>query len=345
MENEFIVGGIKYRINRDGTSVTVIGCDEKSTGIKIIAHSVLHEGKEYSVTKIGQCAFYNCRDLASVVIPDSVTKIGQCAFEACCGLASVVIPDSVTMIGNKAFMECTRLTTINVPDSVTEIGALPFVGCRSLKAIYVSDGNTRYDSRDDCNAIIETESNTLIVGCKSTVIPNSVTMIGDSAFNGCRNLASVVIPDSVTMIGKRAFMECTRLTTINVPDSVTEIGALAFFGCRSLKAIYVSDGNTRYDSRDDCNAIIETATNTLIVGCKSTVIPNSVTKIGDFVFYGCRDLASVVIPDSVTKIGGWAFAECTRLTTINVPDSVTWIGPCAFSGTPWEKRMRQIAKK
>ena len=149
----------------------------------------------------------------------------------------------------------------------------------------------------------------------------------------------------VTKIGAEAFEDCCGLTNVKIPESVTEIKNLAFNGCNGLTSIVVDSGNTIYDSRNGCNAIIETATNTLIVGCKSTVIPSSVTKVGDFAFNGCSDLTSVVIPDSVAKIGGWAFNCCRNLTSVVIPDSVTWIGPCAFSGTPWERRMRQIVKK
>ena len=135
---------------------------------------------------------------------------------------------------------------------------------------------------------------------------------------------------SVTTIGDNAFYTCTSLTTINIPNSVTTIGDGAFSGCSGLTSISVANNNPKYDSRNNCNAIIETATNTLIVGCKNTIIPNSVTSIGDNAFYTCTSLTTINIPNSVTSIGDWAFCRCTNLTTIDIPNSVTYIGLEAF---------------
>ncbi len=190
-------------------------------------------------------------------------------------------------------------------------------------------GGTKYRINSDGSSVT-------LIRCKDdytgiVIVPNGVEYEG--------------IEYKVTKIGAGAFEDCSGLTMVKIPESVTEIRNLAFNGCSGLTSIVVDIGNTIYDSRNNCNAIIETATNTLIVGCKSTIIPNSVTMVGDFAFNGCSNLTSVVIPDSVTKIGGWAFNCCRNLTSVVIPDSVAWIGPCAFGGTPWERKMRQIAKK
>ena len=221
---------------------------------------------------------------------------------------SVVIPSavnfngvtySVTSIGDEAFDECTGLTSIVIPNSVTSIGECAFMGCTGLTSID---------------------------------IPNSVTSIGRQAFDGCTGLTSINIPNSETSIDEYAFRGCTGLTSIVIPNSVTDIGAGAFHGCTGLTSIVVESGNPRYDSRNNCNAIIETANNTLIYGCNNTIIPNTVTSIGRHAFYECAGLTSIDIPNSVTFIGAWAFYYCTEVTSINIPNSVTSIENRAFIG-------------
>ena len=251
-----------------------------------------------SVTDIGAGAFAHCTNLTSVNIPNSVTVIGGGTFFRCTGLTSIDIPNSVTEIGQEAFCNCRGLTSIVIPNSVTEIAKDAFSYCSGLTSIVVESGNPRYDSPNDCNAIIETASNTLIVGCENTIIPNTVTKIGDYAFDGRTGLTDIVIPNSVTAIGFSAFADCTGLTSIDIPNSVTAIGNSAFYRCTGLTSID---------------------------------IPNSVTKIGINAFTACTGLTSIVIPNSVTVIGQQAFAACTGLTSIVIPNSVTEIDYQAFA--------------
>ena len=274
-------------------------------------------GNEATVTFRG----YNCSSFYNeysgpVVIPAAVTYNGT------------TYP--VTSIDALAFIYCEGLTSIVIPNSVTEIGQEAFAYCPGLTSIVVKSGNPRYDSRNNCNAIIETSDNELIAGCKNTIIPNSVTKVGNFAFKGCESLTSIVIPNSVTEIGDRAFYSCDGLTSVNIGNSVTEIGDWAFEGCTGLTSVVVGSGNPRFDSRNNCNAIIETASNTLIYGCKNSTIPNSVTAIGNFAFAYCYGLTSIVIPNSVTEIGNGAFSCCKGLTSVDIPDSVTKIGIGAF---------------
>ena len=508
---------------------------------------------ETGATSIGNKAFYGCSSMTSVTIPNTVTSIGSNAFNGCTGLLSVTISHSIESIGANAFRECTGLASIAIGTGLTSIGESAFYQCSSLTSITVASGNTTFDSREDCNAIIKTETNTLIAGCKNTVIPGSVTSIGanafayctgltavtipnsvtsigqsafaysaltsvtipnavtsignyafqgctgltsvtigfgvesigmrafrnctnlasitcdaitpptcgddcfgnvtksipvyvpqikvatyqaaakwsdfsnilaipavasgncgaegdnlkwwlhssgrltisgtgnmaswttssdepwyshqsdiksvvieagatsigNSAFDRCSNLTSVIIPEGVTSIGEGAFWftaltsvtipnsvmtignsafnSVTSLTSVTIPDNVTYIGNLAFYGCNltsiaipsyvthigenafkcdNLISITVESGNTTFDSRNNCNAIIVTANDSLIRGCKNTLIPNSVTKIGGSAFRGCTGLTSVTIPNSVTSIGGYAFSGCTGLTAI-----------------------------
>ena len=281
----------------------------------------------------------NYSTLTSATIPEtivydsvtySVTGIGIAAFSSCPSLTSVAICNSVTNIGDGAFSGCFSLTSVTIGNSVTDIGDYTFGNCPSLTSIVVESGNTIYDSRKNCNAIIETATNTLIAGCKNTIIPNSVTVIGRYAFVNCSSLTSVTIPKGVTSIEDYAFEGCISLTSLTIPNSIMSIGYLAFSGCSSLTSMVVESGNTIYDSRENCNAIIETATNTLIAGCKNTIIPNSVTIIGKGAFSGCSFLTFITIPNSVTSIRGGAFSRCSSLTSITIPDSVTSIEDYVF---------------
>ena len=265
---DFMVDGIAYAYNNDGTSVSVTSDGYSNySGEIIIPEEVSYKGKTYSVTAVGYYAFSYCSELTSVTIPNSVTSIGNQAFCQCSaltsasignsvtyigdeafygsGLTSVTIPNSVTYIGDGAFAYCTGLTSINIPSSVTHISsclfwgdgvASSFMGCSNLETITVDSGNTTYDSRDNCNAIIETASNTLIIGCKNTTIPNSVTIIGDGAFYGS-GLTSITIPHSVTTIGDAAFSNCSELTSMTISNSVTYIGFGPFGECSSLSCL------------------------------------------------------------------------------------------------------------
>ena len=212
----------------------------------------------------------------------------------------------ITSIGESAFLGCRGMTELTLPNSVTSIGNYAFSDCSGLEKITVDRGNKRYDSWGNCNSIIETGTNTLIVGCKNSVIPNSVTSIGDCAFYGC-----------------------TGLTELILPNSVSSIGDIAFTYCSGLEKITVESGNSCYDSRDNCNSIIDTEFNTLIVGCKNSVIPNSVTSIGYYAFYGCSGLTELTLPDSVASIGDGAFICCSDLSKIT---SLAEIPPVCGSG-------------
>lgn len=280
------------------------------------------------VTSIGYYAFNGRSSLTSIDIPNSVTSIGEEAFYICRNLSYFEIPNSVTSIGRWAFGYC-GLTSIVIPSSVTSIGISPFMECSELQSIVVQAGNPEYDSRNNCNAIVGTTSNNLVSGCKKTVIPDSVKSIGQEAFYGSSGLESIQIPESVTSIGGSAFYG-TGLSEIIIPTSVAFIGKNPFQDCDALNSISVQAGNSAYDSRNGCNAIINSKTNELISGCRQTIIPNSVTKIGDYAFHFCEALTSISIPSSVTSIGSYAFRYCTGLTTIEIPESVTTIGYYAF---------------
>ncbi len=236
-----------------------------------------------SVTTIGNDAFAYCYSLANVAIGSSVTHIGTFAFSHCGELTSLEIPNSVTTIDKDAFSYCTALTSVTIPSSVTTIGKYVFTSCYNLTSMTVASGNTTFDSRDNCNAIIETSSNTLLYGCKNTVIPNTVTAIGDGAFDYCTGLTSMEIPNSVTSIGINAFAYCSGLTSVTIGNSVKTIGNFAFTQC---------------------------------TGLTSVEIPNSVTTIDLGAFSSCSALKNLTIGNSVNSIGLSAFRYCNRLTDV-----------------------------
>ena len=362
---EFQSGDLYYNITSDTTvKVTYkVANSYNYPGLTTatIPATVTYNGTTYSVTCIGDSAFYGCSSLTSIPLPlpNSVTSIGESAFVDCSSLTSIPLPNSVTSIGGSAFWGCSSLTSITIPNSVTRIGYYAFENCSSLTSIVVESGNTMYDSRENCNAIIETASNTLIAGGQSTTIPNSVTSIGEGAFYGCSSLTSITIPNSVTSIGEGAFYGCSSLTSITIPNSVTRIGSSAFSDVPNVVYSGTATG-TPWGARSvngyvDGYFVYADDTKTHLLACSAAAtgeitLPNSVTSIGGSAFGGCSSLTSITIPNSVTSIGDYAFWGCTSLTSITIPNSVTSIGSNAFynvlnivysgtaTGSPWGAR-------
>lgn len=481
-----------FKYNSDNTA-EVIKNTRRYKGNVVIPKTTTYDGKEYTVTKIGDNAFKNCNGMTTIDIPNSVSSIGSYAFFCCSGLTSITIPNSVTSIGSSAFVECIGLTSITIPNSVTSIGSSAFSSCTGLTAITIPNSITKIEERvfESCTGLtsIDIPNNVTSIGgnafsgCSglvSVTIPESVNSIGDysffgcnslsnitlknrnpfeidlvffsmdkdiyatailkvpqgcvstykatkgwdsfqkitsegiidfsdqtvkglcvanwdtdgdgelsvdeakavtnlgtvfkentviksfdellfftglisidyQAFSGCKSLTSIKMPSSITSIGHFSFNECNNLIYANIPEGVTSIGNYAFYGATSLTSIVVpksltslghaafdnsgsltsivvENGNPVYDSRDNCNAIIETKSNILLFGCKNSTIPNSVTSIGSVAFYGCRGLNSIYIPESVTTIGTQAFNFCSGLTSISLPNVAT-IGNYAF---------------
>ena len=428
---------------------------------------------------------FSFSELEKITIPGSVAKIGSYSFEKCGNLESVNIPESVREIETGAFSGCKSLRTLHIPGSVTSIGLAAFCPCSGLERIEVASNNPVYDSREDCNAIIETSTDKLVVGCKNTIIPNSIKVIGgfafcrcssltsihipdsvtlieDGAFDKCKNLTEVyisnpsllkntllnenaqiivekdgkrsilkigdlrgpagaedelydgkpvfvassskelaaavsnrvekveppyvvkippgsnqvrsrafagnstlgvvILPDSVKLMGNEAFACCAKLTKVIIPESVSEIGGCAFessdlhsiqipksverlgpsivLGCKYLREIDVDAANPVYDSRENCNAVIETVTNRLLFGCRNSIIPSSVVDIYDDAFRGCEYLWKITIPNSIERIGDRSFSRCEGITGVKIPDSVKEIGRFAFNHCSSIERIR-----
>ena len=195
--------------------------------------------------------FEGCIGLISITIPNSVTNIGDYAFEGCKGITFLSIPNSVTSIGEFAFARCSGLTSLTIPSSVVTIEEYAFMDCMSLNSITVDRENTTYDSRENCNAIIHTASNILILGCANTIIPNNVTHISHYAFRGCKGITFLSIPNSVTSIGEYAFFDCNKLTSVIIPSSMQCLDSKAFANCPELTDVYCTAENVTDNNEHD----------------------------------------------------------------------------------------------
>jgi len=285
--------GDGYLSIAEAAAVTELGYVFKGDTIKSFNELRYFTG----LTSIGTNAFRDCSVLTSIEIPNSVTVIGEYAFSRCRGLISIEIPDSVTTIRKNAFDYCGLTSILEIPNSVTMIEEYAFRDCYGLRFIeFPQEGSIS---------------------------------IGDLAFYGCEGLTSINFSDGVSSIGYEAFENC-YLTSIEISSSVTSIAAGAFYDGDELCSISVAKGNPVYDSRNNCNAIIETNSNTLILGCRNTIIPYTVTSIGDYAFQSCWGMTSIVIPNGIISIGKNAFRG-GGLTSITIPESVVTIGEGAFS--------------
>ena len=342
---KFEVDGLCYNILSNNTvELTWRGINNPYVGDVVVPENVSYNGNIYRIVKIGEYAFVRitdmsggavgwgksdgltsvklpstlltigshafsgCISLTSLTIPTSVTSIESWACDGCIGLSSITIPNSVMNIGICAFYRCESLSSILIPSSVTNIGYSVFDECRNLASIVVEGGNMQYDSRNNCNAIIETSANQLIAGCKNTTIPSSVTRIGYAAFCRCIGLTSITIPSSVVSIGGAAFYGCIGLSSITIPSSVTTIESGAFYGC---------------------------------LGFTSITIPNSVSSLGSAAFSGCNNLESVIsyieTPFNIDRV----FEKISASAILQVPKG-TKSGYQALSG--WADYFNEIVE-
>lgn len=251
------------------------------------------------------------------------------------GLTELIIPVSVLINGDEyritqieQYVLSMGFQSIRIPESVEEIDAPKCHYYNSaLKSVVVSKNNKYYDSRDDCNAIIETRSNKLIYALSNSFIPNTIKIIGANSFEHC-SIESIFIPNSVVEIEDNAFRLCTNLASITIPSSVEIIGENPFAYCKNLSSITVSEDNKYFDSRNNCNAIIVTKENALLSSCRNTVIPNTVVIIKERAFEG-NHKKTLTIPSSVRRIDGFAFID-SWLKKVKIEGSLIQISNGCF---------------
>jgi thiol-disulfide isomerase/thioredoxin len=267
----------------------------------------------------GQYGMLSSIDLSDATIVEgegtTANELPQGAFQTTTALEHIVLPKNLTAIGSFAFQD-SGVEELVLPKTVKELGRDIFYYARNLKALSVEEGNPVFDSRDNCNAIIETANNTLRIGCVNTVISATVTALGDMAFSGKPGLKEIEIPNSVTSIGWAAFWADTELTKVKMSAGITNLGESPFGGCDRITSFVIDEANPKYDSRNNCNAIIETATNTLIQGFSTTEIPEGVKVIAPAAFRSLSTLTEIVIPASVEQIEPEAFLYCNQMTKV-----------------------------
>lgn len=281
-----------------------------------IPGTVMHDGKTYQVKEIGKEALGGILSVKEIIVEDGIEGIGDNAFLGCFYLESISLPASVKRIDNNIFLSC-----------------------NNLKKIVVDPKNEFYDSRDNCNAIIDTKRNSLEEACPRTIIPSSVKELGTSAFAGFTNLEKFVIPEGIEVLGLDAFAYCSNLKEIKLPESlrviwtdafrdckslesifipknVHKVGCRPFARCYNLKSIVVDKGNKYHDSRLDCNAIINTSESILLAACKATQLAEGIKDL----YCGFEGVAihSIRIPKSIEHIYGGHLNGCTEVDTLTI---------------------------
>ena len=326
------------------------------------------------LTAIPDSAFFYCENLQEVALPPNVKSIGVMAFYGNNALTYIEMREGLETIAAQAFANCNNLMSVIIPYTVTSIDVSAYSGSRNIDYLHIDENNPVYDSRNDCNAIIETATNRLIFGCKSTSIPESIVIIGESAFSSCvfesniqlpsslrtiedyafafssgissivftegleqideyafyrSTIQSVSFPNSLKTLGALCFAE-NDIREVAIPANVSYIGAGLFTDNQQLEKIVVDPNNTAYDSRNNCNAIINSNSGLLVQGCNSTIFPEGITSIGNWAMAYMKSLREAMIPEGVTTIVARAFQGCSSMERLSLPSTLYNIEVGAF---------------
>ena len=259
---------------------------------KLSDMEVVDEGMKFKVASLGVSGVDAVLKNGHLAIPYEisgypVTQIAQLAFYERKELLAVEVPDSVTSIERSAFAFCENLSSVKLSSRLVKIGNRAFSNCYSLQEL---------------------------------VIPDSVEIIDEWAFYRCSSLSSLALPSHLRELRLGVFSDCKNLESLVIPGEVSFVDGAVFTGCDNLKSLVVEEGNKRYDSREGCNAVIETQTNMLVAGCRASFIPEGVTAIGERAFLGCTGMESLIVPDAVREIGYRAFWDCRDLVSLSIPE-------------------------
>lgn len=307
----------KYAVVTD-TSINKNDFTETGDQEIVIPSTISVSGEVIPVTEIGADAFYLCKKLTKITIPQGVTSIGDCAFLYCTKLTEITLPDGLKSIGASAFKGCKNITNISLPQSLTGIGSAAFAECGGLTAVVLPQGITSvpFGGFSKCSGLI------------SVTIPEGVTEIENTAFSECTSLTGITIPGSVTKIATSAFEKCVALKEINLGSGITSIGDRAFAECKALTSITIPAQvtNIARGAFSGCSALTAIS------------LPSTIGSVPEAMFSYCSALTTVTIPDGITAIGDSAFTYCSSLTTVTIPASVTKIGSSAF----WSTKLKTV---
>ena len=332
--------------------IFIDGCCERcgTTSYEYFVFTLLEDGT-YSVKAKDVENIPESVIISSTYNNKAITSIDYRAFYNCSNLAKVVIGDNITCIDDYSFGWCSSLTEIVIRNSVTDISSSAFYGCYNLKDVYISDIETwlnintsyyyGYLNYYGTLHILDNDGNEIT----DLVIPDSITSIPDYAFRNAKNITDVTISNTITSIGHQAFYSCSNLTKVVIGDSVTTIGDYAFYGCGSLTNVVIGDNVTTIgdDAFHSCNSLtsvtipdsVTSVGSSAFYGCHNLAelkLGNGLQTVSDYMIYGCHKLQSIVISNSVTSIGSYAFSNCSNLKKVVIPDSINSIGDNAFYG-------------